>query len=435
MRKVLVITLIALVISVMLSPLFSSSLTAIAKTDKPTVSFSTTSYTASALNEVFTISISISNVKNLWAWTADVAWDPTCLSISDEGVEEGDFLSQSGTYKTLFIAPVNNAQGIIKGGISSAILTTDSVSGDGVLATLQFKVLKQCVQEPIQLGNLTLRAPYNGVTSELAKDIEATSTSSTFLVTLKIPGKPTADAGKDQAVAEHSTVTLNASKTITTGEEPTYTWTFTDGEQKTLTGQIATYTFNSRGTYVVTLTVHDSYGDGTATVTITVKDTTPPIAVIKYQGQPVTQPIAIDLNQTITLDGSASHDDAGTISEYRWLKDDYNQPPYGTDVTVDIRFGTSGTYSVTLTVKDADGNNGNATVTINVGDVDLSQTPMPNDPGATDNPSNTGAPSRTNLPNMGQDYMSLPPTILGILIIVTIVVLTGSGFWLRRNCG
>ncbi len=60
-------------------------------------------------------------------------------------------------------------------------------------------------------------------------------------------------------------VTLNGCKSFSAGNNPTYTWTFTDGVKQTLTGIIANHTFNTAGNYPVVLTVQDSFGSDNST--------------------------------------------------------------------------------------------------------------------------------------------------------------------------
>jgi len=83
--------------------------------------------------------------------------------------------------------------------------------------------------------------------------------------------KPTANAGDDQEVAENTLVTFNCSTSWDENGIETFTWTFTDITQQTLSSENPTYNFTSPGTYIVALTVKDIAGNtATDTVTITV---------------------------------------------------------------------------------------------------------------------------------------------------------------------
>ncbi len=138
-------------------------------------------------------------------------------------------------------------------------------------------------------------------------------------------------------------VVLNGSESVSSGSNTTYTWTFTDGTIKTLTGMIANYTFNNPGNYTVTLNVVDSLGTSNSTVLIDV-----------------------------------------------------------------IGSETTATPSPTTTP---------------------SQTP--NSDSTT--PTSTSTLSPTSTPTQNTGSVNLPPTILGLLVIITIFVLAGSFFWLRRQ--
>lgn len=435
-----------IIVSVMLISLMSFSGKTIAQGQAvdPTVTFSPTCYNASQVNEVFTVNITISNVQNLWAWHADVAWDPTTLSMPEDPAE-GDFMTQHGT-GTLFMAYVNNSLGVIKGGISDTIITSkvvsgqtikDTASGSGLLATLTFKVLKACMDEPIRLENLTLQAPYTGTLDASAggTPIIPASTSSAATVSLIIPGAPTANAGKDQTVGQHTIVTFNASKSICTGQNPTYTWTFNDGTPKSLTGQICTYIFDNEGVYVVTLSVQDSLGTNDASITITVKDTTPPVATILYQGQPVTSAIMADKNQVITLDASSSYDPNGTVSHYNWFVDGDTSSNKGTEAVQNISFPDAAIHTVTVVVTDDSGNKGNSTVSINVGNIVPSQTPDPSSgsTGSTNNPNSTDSGGSHQQQQQTSQSSDLPLSVVCILGGITVFVLGGSAFWLRKK--
>ncbi len=122
-------------------------------------------------------------------------------------------------------------------------------------------------------GPLPLRNYTNQVATH--PQIVPASYFSTSIVSLVLPGPPTANAGTEQTVPVGTTVVFNGSQSVSSGANATYTWTFTDGTQQTLTGKIANYTFNNPGNYTVTLTVTDSLGTDNSTVLIRVNGTQP----------------------------------------------------------------------------------------------------------------------------------------------------------------
>jgi parallel beta-helix repeat protein len=157
---------------------------------------------------------------------------------------------------------------------------------------------------------------------------------------------PTADAGPDQTVDEDTLVTFDGSDSSDNVDIVNYTWTFTDGTAKTLYGVSPTYAFETPGTYTITLNVTDAPSNwGTDGVTITVNDATIPSA---NAGPDQTA----DEDTLVTFDGSGSSDNVGIVN-YTWTftYEGYTVELYGEEPT--FKFEKSGTYNVTLTVKDA----------------------------------------------------------------------------------
>ncbi len=330
------------------------------QTQQPTVSFDQTSINATQLNQAFTLNIQISNVQNLWGWAVNVTWDSKYLSL--QGKKEGTFLSDQmttgfGATNTFnFTDPYHNSdtyKGIklsCSGMSSTDGIIQDSVSGSGVLATLTFQIVNQTQSTPVTLTVENLLGPVNiptagHDTTGTNPPIPLSSISSTTAVSLIIPGLPTANAGRDQTVQVGTQVVLNASQSVSSGNNTTYSWTFMDGTQQNLTGIIVDYTFSNPGNYSITLNVQDSLGSDNSTTIIRV-----------LGSQATSTPTETDIP---TNDGSS---------------------PTPTVVTT--------TPSSSTTQNTGTQNNGTFT---------------------------------------------LPPTILGILILLTIFVFSGSFFWLRKR--
>ena len=103
-------------------------------------------------------------------------------------------------------------------------------------------------------------------------DLRGNSDTDTVTIIVVDMTAPVADAGNDQAVAEGALVTFNGSGTTDNVAPTGYTWRFTDMTPQTLTGKTQTYTFQTPGTYIVTLNVTDAAGNWhTDRVTITVR--------------------------------------------------------------------------------------------------------------------------------------------------------------------
>jgi PKD repeat protein len=72
--------------------------------------------------------------------------------------------------------------------------------------------------------------------------------------------EPEADAGESQDVRRGTTVSFDGSGSSDNGKIQSYEWTFTDGTIQTLTGDSPTYTFDTAGSFQITLTVTDAAG-------------------------------------------------------------------------------------------------------------------------------------------------------------------------------
>ncbi|MCK4971671.1 MAG: PKD domain-containing protein, partial [Thermoplasmata archaeon] len=169
-----------------------------------------------------------------------------------------------------------------------------------------------------------------------------------------------ADAGDDMVVDQGETVFFNGLATKMGIIE--WEWTFTyDDESIILTGPVRVFTFNTSGTYEVTLRVRDIRNiDSFDTVMVTVLDITPPVAVSgddKF----------IDQGRMVTLDGSMSTDNVGIV---KWT---FSFRNHGVDVVIhgpigSFRFEYPGDYPVLLTVADAAGNVATDSMTVTVRD-------------------------------------------------------------------
>jgi hypothetical protein len=83
----------------------------------------------------------VSNVQNLWSWDiANLRFNPNFLNLTQ--VSEGPFLKAAGS--TLFIWTSTSTNAISKGDIpdiSDTLLEYTITSGNGVIATLTFRVI------------------------------------------------------------------------------------------------------------------------------------------------------------------------------------------------------------------------------------------------------------------------------------------------------
>jgi PKD repeat protein len=170
--------------------------------------------------------------------------------------------------------------------------------------------------------------------------------------------QPTANAGSDQAVDEDTLMTFDGSASIDNIGITSYTWTFLDGTLQTLTGTNPAYTFNTPGSYTVTLSVTDAVlHSATDTVVITVLDITKPVADAGDDQ-------VVHEDTMVTFSGSDSTDNVG-IANYVWTFNDV-KPQTLLGVNATYIFGMPSVYNVTLTVSDAQGNSATDIVTITV---------------------------------------------------------------------
>jgi len=402
---------------------------------QPSVSLSPSSYSATEINGVFTITITISNVQGLWGWAADVSWNPQILSLTT--LTEGDFLySQAGGSGSTLFTDLGSTQRNRLGydQINDAVSAGDeNASGSGTLATMGFTVLERFSQTTIQanftlLGPApTLTNPNGSISTEPNPVITPVSNTAETTVTLQTTLPPEANAGSAQTVRTGTQVLLNGSLSISNGNNPTYTWTFLDVTKQTLTGKLATYTFKNPGTYLVTLTVADSLGSDNSTVTITVINAaiTPPTITISGVSQG--QTVSVWQTLTFTIDTSTLQN--VTVKDFVWSWGDKTPDTTTNDTTATHAYTSTGNYIVNVTISYIDGINDFATTNVTVGSaVNSSPTPtIGSNP--TVSPVNS-SPSN----NSGNDAsVALPSTILGIIVAVTIFVLVGSVFWLRNN--
>ena len=129
-----------------------------------------------------------------------------------------------------------------------------------------------------------------------------------------------------------------------------YQWNSSDGQ--TASGRDATMTFDSVGTYKISLVVKDNDGlISTNSAQQTIKVTAKPSLqspLAKFAAAPTSGTAPL----TVQLDASGSSDSDGTVVEYQWNSSD-GQTASGRDAT--MTFDLPGTYKISLVVKDNDG--------------------------------------------------------------------------------
>jgi PKD repeat protein len=430
--------LFVLAIAWMLIALFFTSCQIVEAQSSPTLSLSPSTVTVNSFTDTFTVNFKISGVANLWGWSANITWDSQYIIMTKAPIE-GDFLSQTG-HSTTFVSAFNKTTNTLKGEVADVGLDPGAQSGDGTLASFTFQVLKPVVSTIITINATQLLSNQtSGALPLLRYDVPISpfpATTYAFATVSYIPsgGLPVPDAGLNQTVNQHTNVLLNASKTLPQDPTQNYTWTFFDNQSRTLSGMIANYTFDWPCTCLVTLTVTNSAGSATATMGITVKDITPPVAVITVDGYPSGQNIPV--GTLVYFYSNQSYDPYNlTLTGHNW---DFGDGTGHSDFdNTGYTYSNSGTYTVSLTIHNSAGYSSTATKNVVVGD-GVSDTSSPN-PDQTSSPSDTSTSSTPHPSNQdngksnAQASLTLPPAMQYTLIFVTVFVLGGSAFWLRKK--
>ncbi len=149
----------------------------------------------------------------------------------------------------------------------------------------------------------------------------------------------------------------SASRAATGRTIVSYNWDF--GKGTTGSGVTTTKSYETAGTYIITLKVTDDAGAfATATQTITVgAASSNPTAVLTFS------PTAPARNTSVFFDGSGSRPATTAITEYRFIWGDGTET-VGTSANATHVYSVAGTYVVRLTVTDSEGRQG--TISLNV---------------------------------------------------------------------
>ena len=176
---------------------------------------------------------------------------------------------------------------------------------------------------------------------------------------------PLAYAGGDAIVNMGETVTLDGSRSRDNVGIVKYRWTFTYlGVLRSLSGKMVSFTFESPGTYEVTLTVSDDIGHSTQdNKKVTVLDSIAPVAVAG-------EDVIIGQENRVRFDGTGSSDNL-EVHSYEWTFVYRRQSRYIRDATHYFMFEIPGVYLVNLLVMDGAGNWGSDTMVVTVLDTEF----------------------------------------------------------------
>ncbi len=109
-----------------------------------------------SIGQTFIMSINVVGAQNLWGWNVNVTWNPAVVNATKDA--KGPFLGSNGDSDSFMGGTIDNVNGVIKGGPSQVLLTSGSVSGDGVLGKITFVVVGSGSAN-INLGNIRILDP------------------------------------------------------------------------------------------------------------------------------------------------------------------------------------------------------------------------------------------------------------------------------------
>jgi len=247
----------------------------------------------------------------------------------------------------------------------------------------------------------------------------ATASASTTAVATNMP--PNANVGGPYSGVAQQSIQFNGSASNDPdGTIASYQWNFSDG---TGSGIAPAHTYQSPGSYYVTLTVTDNQGASSISgrfVTVTTTSNKTPIPNLGGPYSPVA-------GTPIQFNGSASSDPDGTITQYQWNFADGT----ATGPTPNHTFVDRGSHLVTLTVTDNGGATASKSLNVNVANSSggLQIEADPNDV-------SWGPGNRDSLDNPLNKTGKAPNTTTGnsnFQIVAPVLSLAGRGIDLKLN--
>lgn len=208
----------------------------------------------------------------------------------------------------------------------NGVLSDAKYTGTGTQVTLTFDAITETGTADIVITKQN-RAPYIGtidVTGSAQPPVAAFSASPTTV-----------------------TVGGNVQFTDNSSNSPTsYSWTFTGGSPSTSTSQNPLITYNTAGTFQVSLTVTNAYGTDTETKTAYITVNPPQAPVADFTAS----------QTVISIGNSISFTDISTNDPTSWAWTfEGGTPSSSTEQNPTVQYNSSGTYSVSLTVSNSSG--------------------------------------------------------------------------------
>lgn len=191
----------------------------------------------------------------------------------------------------------------------------------------------------------------NGLTSSSEQNLTVNSGSLTG---------PTASFTVSPATTGNVPFSITTESFSTTGDSAIteHKWTWGDGNETIGGFQNVPHTYNTDGSYTLTLRVTDGNGlfdEATQAITVNAVSNPPPTAVFSRT------PSSGEIPLTVDFDANASSDSNGSIVSYAW---DFGDGNNGTGVTTSHTYTVAGVYTVTLTVTDNEAATGQTSLSI-----------------------------------------------------------------------
>jgi len=298
--------------------------------------------------ESFQVNVTITGAKFLYAWQANVSFDPDILEFVN--VTEGDFLARQpeGT----FGAQKAKASSVLFGWSTKGVYVGES--GSGILATLEFQVqaegesVLKFETEPVYIPDKDTYIDPTFLTAQNSPnpppdfdDLDFTAQNGVLVNTL---APPVADFTYSPTPPEiNQSVTFDASASY--AEAPLeiieYHWDFGDGTNATVDVPTINHTFTTGGAFTVSLTVVD---DAIAPPKVQSEFNTTYMPWVWYESLSTqTEPIGIafahDIAVTNVALSTTSVTIGGTVSISVTVVNDGNETE---DFDVTVYYGTHG---------------------------------------------------------------------------------------------
>jgi len=367
------------------------------------------------LNDVVTVQIGIRNAVNLDSYDLKVIYNPFRLKLVEGSVAEGPFLQTSVDDRSFFQVDASTP-GVVW--LSNSLPGQDpeeAPDGDGVLATMQFKVIGGGdipidIESPVLFDSyrnryvpsvtpavLSVPRPTPAIAIDLDPETDGIQDSLTvmpgqeFQIEVVAVDVTNLDSYDFKLIYDPNYLEV-VERSITEGS---FFVTSADGEtflQVDLstpgvvhlsnsmpgqdpeaapdgTGPIVRMSFKALASGTTTLTCSDVIFFDSERIRTDVTDIRSASVRINASPMAIPETYTVNEGETLTLDASRSYDPDGTIVRYEWDLDNDGRFGDAVGITASMSFSDSGSYIVGLRVTDNDGASSTALMSITVNNV------------------------------------------------------------------